>query len=111
MCSHVDDFCFGGTDEFNGEIMGKLNTLLKVGEVEKRSFKYIGVKINQEKENIMLDQVDYAENIRTPEEERFMGNRRLTKEELKEYRSLIGKLNWLAQHTRPDASFTVSELG
>ena len=32
LCSHVDDFCYGGTESFLSEIMGELRNKLRVGE-------------------------------------------------------------------------------
>ena len=110
LCSHVDDFCFGGTVKFNEGIISKLAEKLKVGEREKKEFKYIGVKISQEKETLWLDQESYVRSIQIPEVKRFRIERRLTDSELKEYRSLVGQINWLAQQTRPDLAYEVSDL-
>ena len=35
---------------------------------------------------------------------------KLSKEEIEQYRALIGQLNWLATQTRPDIAFDVCEL-
>ena len=49
-------------------------------------------------------------SIREPEAKRFSGNRTLNANELTEYRSVVGQLNWVSLHTMPEMSFSVSEL-
>lgn len=110
MCAHVDDFCFGGSEEFQKKVIGGLLGKLKIGAREKRDFKYIGVNVRQESEEIWMEQKSYVKSIRIPDVKRFNGDRKLKIAEMKEYRSLIGQLNWVAQHTRPDIGFSVSDM-
>ena len=109
LCSHVDDFCFGGDQYFHSNVMGKLAKMLKVGETEKETFKYIGVNIVQEGGKIWLDQDKYMGKIEVPD--KIAGReRQMSAEELTKYRSSVGQINWVAQHTRPDLAFEVSDL-
>ena len=79
LCSHVDDFCYGGMEDFLGKTIGKLREILEVGEQESKSFKYIGVIVEQKKHRICLNQWKYIESIKEPETRRFTGNRVLEK--------------------------------
>ena len=110
LCSHVDDFCYGGTDLFLRQTIGELRNKLKVGEQESKSFKYIGVIVEQEENRICINQWKYIDTIREPEARRFTGDRALDRKELTEYRSLTGQLNWISLHTMPEISYSVSEL-
>ena len=110
LCTHVDDFCYGGTEVFIREIIGKLRGMLKVGEQESKRFKYIGVTIEQGEREIRLNQWEYINSIIEPEARRFSGNRVLNDRELTEYRSAVGQLNWVSLHTMPEIAFSVSEL-
>lgn len=110
LCSHVDDFCYGGTESFLRETIGKLREKLKVGEQESKSFKYIGVAVEQEEDKIRINQWKYINSVREPEGRRFTGNRMLGKKELTEYRSVVGQLNWVSLHTMPDISYNISDL-
>ena len=110
MCTHVDDFCFGGTSVFQKKVIDALKKTLKVGEEEISAFKYIGVNIQQEGNTLWLDQQKYIDGIKIPEERRYKEKRMLDRKEMKLYRSLIGQMNWVSQHTRPDMSFDVSDL-
>ena len=46
LCVHVDDFCFGGSPEFD-EVVRKLAGSLKVGETQEKKFNYLGLQIQQ----------------------------------------------------------------
>ena len=110
LCSHVDDFCYGGNEDFLKETIGKLREKLRVGEQESKNFKYIGVMVEQKENKIYLDQWKYINSIKEPEARRFKGNRALSKTELTEYRSVVGQLNWVSLHTMPEISYNVSDL-
>ena len=110
LCTHVDDFCYGGTESFLKETIGKLKEKLEVGEQESKKFKYIGVVIEQKESELCLNQWGYVNSIKEPEGRRFSGHRVLSAKELTEYRSVVGQLNWISLHTMPEISFNVSEL-
>ena len=110
LCSHVDDFCYGGNEWFLDETIRQLREKLKVGEQESKSFKYIGVRVEQHESRICINQWKYIESIKEPEARRFNGNRMLSQKELTEYRSVVGQLNWISLHTMPEISYSVSEL-
>ena len=111
MVIHVDDFCYGGNEEFNKEIIGTLKRRLNVGEVQKRKFCYLGVGVEQEKDRIYLDQSNYIKKITVPLVQDFEGKGVLSEVGMKAYRGVIGKMNWISQHTRPDMAFEVSQGG
>lgn len=110
MCTHVDDFCYGGDNEFQEEIIKQLKEKIKVGSEEIINFKYIGIRVEQMEEDILLDQTHYVKQIDCPERSRFMKDKELEDNELTEYRAMVGRLNWLSQHTRPDMAVEVSLL-
>lgn len=110
MCSHVDDFIYGGSREFETNVIEKIKNKLQIGSEEKQEFKYIGVNIKQEKDKIYLHQNTYINRIEIPDVDKYLQERNLSDTEKTEYRSLIGQINWVSQHTRPDMSFDVSNL-
>lgn len=110
MCSHVDDFCYGGQHEFMQQVIESMKEKLKVGDQEVGNFKYIGVNVRHKEEEICLDQKKYVESIKEPESRSFEGLRVLKKKELTLYRSVVGQLNWVAQHTVPEIAYDVSDL-
>ena len=110
LCSHVDDFCYGGEETFMDNLITRLKDKLRIGEQESNSFKYIGVWVRQEEDRICVEQCKYVDQIREPEVRRFGGTRILEAKELTEYRSVVGQLNWVALHTMPELSFDISSL-
>ena len=113
MCIHVDDILFAGTTVFMHSVMNPLMNSLKIGSTDERSFKYIGVNIEQKEKLIMINQTDYVSSL----EPVFISKERLQRRfdelgvrELESYRAIVGQLNWLSTQTRPDIAFSVSQL-
>src|ERR1700755_53927 len=113
MGIHVDDLIYGGDKIFEEKIISKIKEELKVGREESGVFKYLGIEIEkEEKGDIYISQKSYSRD-------KLVINRinknnkyeRLNEEEITEYRSLLGKLNWMSQNTRPNLSFDVSFFG
>ena len=82
-------------------------------KVEQIHFNYIGFRITQDKNDIILDQSRYVENIKN----RAIGPKRgldkhdlLTLEEQTAYRQLIGQINWVVQGSRPDLAIELIHL-
>ena len=112
VCCHVDYFLHAGEEHFDN-IMIILKKRFVAGKVEERNFNYIGFRITQDKNGIILDQSRYVENI----ENKAIGPKRalnkhdlLTLEEQTAYRQLIGQINWVVQGSRPDLAFELTDF-
>ena len=73
-----------------------------------RSFKFVGLNIEQRQECIYLDQLMYTDELKETDasrERRMSKESPLTTEEPQQLRGLAGKLNWTSSETRPDMSF------
>ena len=110
MCIHVDDFCWGGVKDFEETVISKLRHDLRVGEEGEAIFKYLGVNIEQRENETIMEQKNYIKMLEEVDEKRYKGSRELNRKEMRKYRSLIGQMNWVANQTRPDVAFTVSDL-
>lgn len=113
LVSHVDDFLHAGNSAFEEEVMNKLRNRFIAGKLMESDFCYIGFKIKQNEENIVLDQSDYIVEVPAISAERLaIENKKeeLTKEEYTHFRRLVGSMNWLAQGTRPDILYDLIEL-
>ena len=110
--SHADDFLHAGEEHFDN-IMISLRKRFVAGKVEERNFNYIGFRITQDKNGIILDQSRYVENI---ENKAIDPKRALDKHDLlilKEqtaYRQLTGQINWVVQGSRSDLAFELIDL-
>jgi len=95
---HVDDFLHGGNMEFRKKVMEPLEQEFKASRRVSGQF-----KVNQ---NDYLDSVGFEE---LPHQ--YVGPEvDLESAEYTLFRSLVGKINWLANGTRLDASFTMINL-
>ena len=101
--THVDDFKIAGSVNFIENILKKLKETLTVSKVEKGQYRFTGTDVKKFEEGIELSIEDYAYSIEEIKEIRKEKKEEpLTKTELKVYRKYTGKLNWLAENTRPD---------
>ena len=113
VCIHVDDYCWGGTGYFEGLVIAKLKKHFLVGIVDSGHFKYVGLNVKQKDKGISLDQESYIKGLNQIEisqkkcQKKDMG---LNDEEVHQYRSVVGQLNWIGTQTRPDISFDVCSL-
>ena len=113
VCIHVDDFCWGGSKQFEEIVISKLKKDFLVGTTDTGNFKYVGLDIKQEKEGIKLDQENYIKSLHQIEISQRKSQRKnmnLNEEEMHQFRSLVGQLNWIGTQTRPDISFDVCYL-
>ena len=111
--SHVDDFLEAGDDVFTENIIKNVKSTFIIGSESEKEFKYIGVNLSQSEEEILLDQLHYTNDISMHEfsnERQKQKDDKLSDKELKEYRKIVGCLNWVATTSRPDLCFEVVSL-
>ena len=59
ICFHVDDFIWGGSINFEKQIINVLKETFSVSSQESEPFKYLGVYIDQKNDVITLHQIPY----------------------------------------------------
>ena len=112
ICIYVDDFLWTGTELFQRKIITKLETKFLIGSSASVNFTYVGLSIKSYEDGLTIDQDQYIASL-TPipiskerlAEKNDCENNRLNEKEKKAYRALVGQLNWVATHTRPDVAF------
>lgn len=114
ICIYVDDFLWAGTAEFMKHVIDRLSQVFLIGSSESKALKYVGLNIlSYEDGSITLDQFQYASTL-TPvtvsRQRAAVKSGELSESERSEYRALVGQLNWITTHTRPDIAFDVCEL-
>ena len=114
MCVHVDDILWAGSSLFYTNVVEIMKQKLVVGtSSDGKSFRYIGVNITQDGDIIGLHQNDYIDSLGEIYLSRERASHRMSqlgKQELEEFRALVGQLNWLSTQTRPDVAYDVCEL-
>ena len=110
MLIHVDDFIIAGNTQFKKDILKRVLEKYDISKHSSMMFKFIGMTISQTKEAIKLEQYEYANSIQPVKinpSQNLDKDRQLNEEEVTQYRSLLGKLQWLANISRPDIKFDV----
>ena len=95
--THADDFCWGGTENFQQIVIEPLRKVLfSVGTENVKIFKYLGFDIIQNnKYDISLSQTKFIDEIKKNEITRDRSKQKhldLNEEELKSFKALIGQL-------------------
>ena len=108
---HVDDFLVGGSPEFHKLLGRRLQGRFTFGKIEEQKFKFTGLNIEQTKEGIYVDQIDFIEALEPITTKRVANkDEKLNAKEFKSYRGITGQLAWAASNTRPDLANDVREL-
>lgn len=111
MLLHVDDFLICGNTYFKRQIIPQILTKYDISKHKIGNFVYTGVNVTQNDDySVVIDQYDYANQVKCvqidPARARMIHSD-LTPEENTQYRSLLGKLSWLSNITRPDLKWDV----
>ena len=82
--------------------------MFRISKNEKGTFKYIGLNIEQNGNEIFVDQhgyVDALKEIKICNERRSCPDEILTEKEKMDLRSICGQLPWATSQTRPGVAF------
>lgn len=113
LMSHVDDFLWAGNPVFKQNVIHRIKSIFKISSENSAVFKYVGIKIQQGDNGILISQNEYAQEIDEIEIDPSRlkeHNEPLNEEEKSSLRSVIGQLNWLSTQTRPDIAYDVCDL-
>lgn len=113
VASHIDDFLHCGEGIFDDIVMERLKKRFLAGRLEEGQFRYIGFRMNQNDDGIMLDQEEYVEDVESVKMMPQRATQKLESLSVKEHtelRGLVGRLNWAVQGSRPDMAFEMIEL-
>ena len=109
---HVDDFIYCGRDRYMENVIKGIRRKFDIGNSKCKNFVYLGWEMTQDRTGVTISQQEYASEVacavlspkRRQQKEEY-----LNEQEIKQYQSLLGKLNWIACQTRPDIKFDVLE--
>ena len=102
---HVDDFLWAGSDQFKEDVISPLRLKFHFGKEMNTNFRYIGLDIEQDEDQIYLHQHEYTEEIKQVD-------RTVNSGDIKNgiYPEIIGQLHWIATQSRPDLCYDVLDL-
>ena len=96
-------------DRNRGKRRNKL--MLIISKIEEDDFRYTGIDVLTVHDGIQHEMKDYIDSLEEVKEIRKAErDEELTRDELKVYRKMTGKLSWLANSTRPDLSYTALDM-
>ena len=110
LVTHVDDFLHAGTEEFTESVIEPLCKRFQASTHEERSFMYVGYKVTQEEQGVVLDQEEYVDEMEEVPVHIRNDTVEFTREEQSMLRSAVGGANWVVNGTRPECSFETLAL-
>ena len=113
ICIYVDDFLWSGTSYFEEQVINKLKVKFLIGSSASIAFTYVGLSIKSYEDGITVDQNQYVASLNPVSISTSRSSQRkspLIESEKVAYRALVGQLNWVATHTRPDIAFDTCAL-
>ena len=114
MIVHVDDFLWAGSDLFISKVINPIKQTFKISKESTAAFKYVGVDLEQNKENISVHQYHYIDSLKPIEVDTSQSTdpkRFLVNNERKEFQMLVGQIHWSVHMSRPDMAFHGCDLG
>ena len=112
LSSHVDDFMYCGEESFEENVIKKLKTIFEISSESENMFAYLGIKISSEPNYFTIDQLGYVtDKLKPIEVNKIRLNNKedlINETERTAMRSVIGKLMWLVNQSRPDIACDTS---
>ncbi len=105
LLSHVDDFLGAGTELFHKNVVTPLKKQYQVSKLEENKSIFTGISLEKLSDHIAMSMGHFIEGLCGEKFSVPAGSRDLDSREYTMYRSLVGKMNWLAGASRPDLAF------
>ena len=106
VLTHVDDLMHGsGGIIFYNCVMIPLKQKFLFGSEEAKEFRYVGMHVKQFGNFVSVNQDHYLSSIEIPDIRYDKEDQLLDEEGQSEFRSILGRIGWLGNHSRPDLAF------
>ena len=102
---HVDNFLWAGDVSFSKDIPA-ICKIFVIGKMSKNAFRYLGLELNENIQNITLDHIHYM-NLLQSLNQKLINNRNTISDIV---HLAVEKLLWVCGQTRPDISFEICQL-
>ena len=96
---HVDDFIWGGTVNFEENVIQLIKSKFQISKSEGETFNYLGLTVSQESIGIKITQKIYIEELKEvsiAKERKLQKLNRLNDMEAQQLWSIAGQLNWVS---------------
>ena len=108
VCMHVDDLIFTGTSDFLSSFAESLNKSFQIGSLDENDVMFCGQRIIKQGATVMVHQDLCIEDLHEALIPKGKDSDALVGADLTEYRSVLGKLNWLQSRTQFHISYHFS---
>ena len=82
-----------------------LKQKFKFGTEEKNEFRYVGMHVKQFGNFVSVNQDHYMSSFEIPDIQYVKDEQLLDEEAQSEFRSILGRIGWLGNHSRPDLAY------
>ena len=107
----MDDFYFAGSQQFHNTVIDHLRAQFQLSKESLNQMLYTGIEYSQaHDEKIVIHQPEYTAKMEPVRLPNMSKNRALDALEVRQFKSLVGQLQWTAKQTRPDIAFAACEL-
>ena len=86
-----------------------MHKIFGIGSINKKTFQYLGLDLEEGDSSIVISQSNYADSIEKLDGKKDKNNL-LNETEIHSLRAFIGQFNWLATQTRSDILFECYDL-
>ena len=111
--SHIDDFLEVSSDGMRSKVIDVMKRRFTFGSQDELPFRYVGMNIDEEDGNVIINQDHFIEKLTAPEMNEISSMKKetlLPEKHQTSFRSLVSKLNMLSMTARPDITFDVKVL-
>ena len=110
LCCHVDDCFFAGSNLFHETVITHIRNTFSLSKEHSLSFRYLGLEVQQIDDGIIIHQDSYIQSITGITADLSDSKTKLSTSSLRQFKGLIGQLQWRAKQTRPDISYDACVL-
>ena len=108
VCMHVDDLIFTGMDDFLSSFARELKKSFELGSLDESDVTFCGQRFLKKGATVTVHQNLYVEDLHDALIPKGKDTDPLVGPDLTEYRSVLGKLNWLQSRTQFHISYHFS---
>ena len=110
LCCHVDDCFYAGSFMFHNTVIAHIRNTFSLSRETTSSFTFLGLQVNQFPDRICISQDQFIDSLSLMTLENIQHDKILDLDQKRQFKSLVGQLQWAAKQTRPDVAFSGCQL-
>jgi hypothetical protein len=110
FCCHVDDFFYAGSPDYHQTVIAHLRHCFSLSSEDTTIITYTGISFSQFVNSISMHQNEFIQTLQPITIENLPSSGEFNAKQIRQVRSLVGQMQWVAKLTRPDIAFAVCDL-